>query len=80
MAAETSTNSAAGNARRKFSRALLVVLREGPAMGVLLGLHLGVLGALYVTLPYSKFAHVVYRYAAIIKHRVEGRRDEAATS
>jgi citrate/tricarballylate utilization protein len=57
---------------------LVVALRDGAAMGLLLALHLGVLGGLYVTLPYSKFAHVVYRYAAIIKHRLEGRSELAA--
>ncbi|MGH2966469.1 MAG: tricarballylate utilization 4Fe-4S protein TcuB [Solirubrobacterales bacterium] len=57
---------------------LVVAFRETAAMGVLLGLHLGVLGGLYVSLPYSKFVHVVYRYAAIIKHRIESRREAAA--
>ncbi|TMG80956.1 MAG: tricarballylate utilization 4Fe-4S protein TcuB, partial [Betaproteobacteria bacterium] len=34
---------------------LLLALRESSAMGVLLGIHLGVIMALFVTLPYGKF-------------------------
>jgi citrate/tricarballylate utilization protein len=40
-------------------------------MGVLLDIHLGTVAALFVTLPYGKFAHAVYRYAALVRYRLE---------
>ena len=50
---------------------LLLALRETAAMGTLLTLHLGIVAALFLTLPYGKFAHVVYRYAALTKSHIE---------
>ena len=50
---------------------LLLALRAGPAMGVLLVIHLGVVLALFVTLPYGKLVHGLYRAAALIKYRRE---------
>jgi citrate/tricarballylate utilization protein len=47
---------------------LLLVLRESRAMGALLILHLGVVLALFLTLPYGKFVHGIYRTAALIKY------------
>ncbi len=53
---------------------LLLALRESPAMGVLLGIHLGIIMALFVTLPYGKFVHAVYRFAALLRFHLERRR------
>jgi citrate/tricarballylate utilization protein len=50
---------------------LLLVLRETPAMGVLLVVHLATVLALYVSAPYGKFAHFLYRYAALVQNRIE---------
>ena len=50
---------------------LLLVLRETPAMAVLLVVHLATVLALYVSAPYGKFAHFVYRYAALVQNRLE---------
>jgi citrate/tricarballylate utilization protein len=35
--------------------------------------HLGVVMALFLTLPYGKFAHAVYRAAALLKYAIEKR-------
>jgi citrate/tricarballylate utilization protein len=48
---------------------LLLVLRDGPLMGYLLVVHLGVVLALFVTLPYGKFVHGLYRAAALGEFR-----------
>jgi citrate/tricarballylate utilization protein len=53
---------------------LLLALRESPAMGALLGIHLGIVLALFITLPYGKFVHAVYRFAALVRFHLERRR------
>jgi citrate/tricarballylate utilization protein len=53
---------------------LLLVLRATPAMGVLLAVHLGVVFALFVTMPYGKFMHGPYRLLALLRHAEERRR------
>ena len=50
---------------------LLLALRETPAMGVLLVVHLATVLALYVSAPYGKFAHFLYRYAALVQNQME---------
>ena len=49
----------------------VLALRETSAMGVVMALHLGVILALFVLLPYGKFVHGVYRGAALLKAAVE---------
>jgi citrate/tricarballylate utilization protein len=50
----------------------LLALRDTPALGTLLVIHLGTIGGLFITLPYGKFVHVIYRYAALVRnHREE---------
>jgi citrate/tricarballylate utilization protein len=53
---------------------LLLAFRETRAMGVLLALHLGAVMALFVTLPYGKFVHALYRFAALVRFHIERRR------
>lgn len=52
----------------------LLALRDTGAMAALLAVHLGIVMALFLTLPYGKFAHGVYRSAALIKYHIEKRR------
>jgi len=52
---------------------LLLVLRERPYMPVLLVIHLAIVLALFITLPYGKFVHGIYRAAALVKFRREER-------
>jgi citrate/tricarballylate utilization protein len=49
----------------------LLVLREKPYMPALLVIHLAIVLALFVTLPYGKFVHGIYRAAALVKFRSE---------
>ena len=51
----------------------LLILRATPAMGPLLALHLGVVFALFLTLPYGKFVHGIYRFAALVRYARERR-------
>jgi citrate/tricarballylate utilization protein len=52
---------------------LLLLLRETAAMGILLALHLGVVFSLFITMPYGKFVHGLYRFAALIRYAKECR-------
>ncbi len=49
----------------------LLVLRNQAAMGALLIVHLGAVLALFVSLPYGKFVHGIYRTAALVKYASE---------
>lgn len=55
---------------------LLLALRETAAMGMLLVIHLGVVMALFLTMPYGKFVHGIYRFFAIAKYALERKRKE----
>lgn len=54
---------------------LLLVLRSTPLMGSLLAIHLGVVLGLFITMPYGKFVHGVYRYAALVRNAMEQARE-----
>lgn len=56
-----------------ISGLLLLVLRETRGMPSWLAVHLGTVMALFLTLPYGKFAHGAYRAAALFKAAVERR-------
>ena len=50
-----------------FTGLLLLLLRATPVMGFLLAVHLGIVAGLFITMPYGKFVHAVYRYAALVR-------------
>ena len=52
----------------------LLALRQTAAMGVLLAAHLGTVMALFLTLPYGKFVHAVYRCVALVRYHLERKR------
>jgi len=52
---------------------LLWLAGKTAAMPLLLALHLGSIMALFLTLPYGKFAHGIYRGAALVRFAVEKR-------
>ena len=56
---------------------LLLALRETTAMGIALVVHLGFVLAFFVLLPYSKFVHGIYRFAALVRFAQERRRKQA---
>jgi len=49
----------------------LLVLRDTTSMGLLLAIHLGIVLALFLTLPYGKFVHALYRFAALMRYHRE---------
>ncbi|WP_461357229.1 tricarballylate utilization 4Fe-4S protein TcuB [Bradyrhizobium sp. USDA 4454] len=49
----------------------LLLWRETAAMGPLLALHLGVVFALFITMPYGKFVHGIYRFVALVRYARE---------
>ena len=51
----------------------LAVFKAGPALPLLLCLHLGAVMAFFATMPYGKFAHGIYRSAALLKWAIERR-------
>jgi citrate/tricarballylate utilization protein len=51
----------------------LLTLRETSALGLMLAIHLGLVMAFFLTMPYSKFAHGIFRSAALLKHAIEKR-------
>ena len=59
-----------------LSGLLLLVMRETHAMAGLLRIHLGVVLGLFLTLPYGKFVHGIYRSAALVRSALEASRSQ----
>jgi len=55
---------------------LLLIFRETAAMGILMTVHLGLVVALFAAMPYGKFIHAVYRYAALVRNAIEASRED----
>jgi citrate/tricarballylate utilization protein len=58
---------------------VLLAARTTAAMPLLLAIHLAAVLALFVTLPYGKFAHGPFRAAALLKWAVERRQPNRLT-
>ena len=85
-------NSAHGDASQKpMDRAFIVLLflisasgllllayRDSAAMAALLAVHLGFVMGFFLTMPYGKFAHGMYRVAALLKNSIEKRQKNHA--
>ena len=85
-------NSAHGDASQKpMDRAFIVLLflisasgllllayRDSAAMAALLAVHLGFVMGFFLTMPYGKFAHGIYRVAALLKNSIEKRQKSHA--
>ncbi len=52
---------------------LLLALRETAAMGVILAVHLGLVLGLFLSMPYGKFVHAIYRFGALLRFAKEER-------
>lgn len=50
---------------------LTLAIRSTELMGPVLIVHLGTVGGLFLTLPYSKLVHGAYRYLALVRSHVE---------
>jgi citrate/tricarballylate utilization protein len=49
---------------------LTLILRSSTALGFILAIHLGLVLALFITAPYGKFVHFVYRFGALVNSRL----------
>ncbi len=50
---------------------LLLAFRETSTMGMMLIVHIGLVMALFITFPFGKFVHGVYRYIALVRNAQE---------
>jgi citrate/tricarballylate utilization protein len=50
---------------------LTLIFRATSAMGTILVLHLGCIAALFISAPYGKFVHAVYRTLAVVRYEIE---------
>ena len=52
----------------------LLFLRATPLMGTMLALHLGFVLGFFLTMPYGKFMHGIFRGLALVRYAAEKRR------
>ena len=50
---------------------LTLAFRETAALGSLLILHLASIAAFFITAPYGKFVHFLYRMLALVRYQIE---------
>ena len=75
---KNSTKLKAGLLLTSLAGLALLAGRDTSWMAILLAIHLGVVMALFLTIPYGKFAHGFYRCAALLKWAIEKRRGKKA--
>lgn len=51
----------------------VLVLRATPLMGAALIIHIGIVAAFFISMPYGKFMHGLHRVAALVRHAHEQR-------
>ena len=56
-----------------FSGLVLLAVRETSYMGLTLAIHLGLVYGFFLILPFSKFVHGLYRFAALLASAAESR-------
>lgn len=61
-----------------LSGLMLQLFRSTSLMGLLLCTHLGLVMGFFLSLPFGKFVHVVYRYAALVRHAYEQKEGKAS--
>lgn len=54
-----------------LSGLLLLILRDTSIMGFIFVIHMGLVLSLFITAPYGKFVHFVYRCISLVKNKVE---------
>jgi citrate/tricarballylate utilization protein len=54
-----------------LSGMLTLLFRDSSAMGIILTIHLGLVAAMFITVPYGKMVHALYRSLAILRHHLE---------
>jgi citrate/tricarballylate utilization protein len=59
---------------------LLLAVRHTGAMGLMLAIHLGLVFAFFLVMPYSKMVHGLYRGIALLRHAQEKRRAGVAAA
>jgi citrate/tricarballylate utilization protein len=57
-----------------FTGLLLLAVRSTSMMGLTLAIHLGFVYSFFLIMPYSKFVHGLYRFAALLASASESRR------
>lgn len=57
-----------------LSGLILLLLRDTHLMGTMLILHLGLVLAFFITMPFGKFIHAVFRYIALVRNAQEQRK------
>jgi citrate/tricarballylate utilization protein len=58
----------------------LLLWRESAAMGTLLSIHLGIVAGFFLTMPYGKFVHGIYRFAALVRSAAEERAERTGSA
>ena len=55
---------------------LSLAFRDTSLFGSIIAIHMGTVIALFISAPYGKFIHYVYRYAALLKNQLEATKEE----